>query len=61
MAQQIVADANLREQMFPGVPDTNIAAAIAAIHVTLRERIWEQAAAKGNYIIPKLKEEAESS
>jgi putrescine aminotransferase len=31
-------------------------AAIAAIHVTLRERIWEQAAAKGDYLIPKLKE-----
>jgi putrescine aminotransferase len=30
-------------------------AAIAAIHVTLRERLWEQAAAKGNYLIPKLK------
>jgi putrescine aminotransferase len=29
-------------------------AAIAAINVTLRERLWEQAAAKGNYIIPKL-------
>ncbi len=29
-------------------------AAIAAIHVTLREKLWEQAAAKGNYIIPKL-------
>jgi putrescine aminotransferase len=31
-------------------------AAIAAIHVTLRDRIWEQAAAKGEYLIPKLKE-----
>jgi putrescine aminotransferase len=31
-------------------------AAIAAIHVTLRERLWEQAAAKGDYLIPKLKE-----
>lgn len=31
-------------------------AAIAAIHVTLRERIWEQAAAKGEYLIPKLRE-----
>jgi putrescine aminotransferase len=30
-------------------------AAIAAIHVTLRERLWEQAAAKGEYLIPKLK------
>ncbi len=30
-------------------------AAIAAINVTLRERLWEQAAAKGDYIIPKLK------
>jgi putrescine aminotransferase len=29
-------------------------AAIAAINVTLRERLWEQAAAKGGYIIPKL-------
>jgi putrescine aminotransferase len=29
-------------------------AAIAAIHVTLRERLWEQAAAKGAYLIPKL-------
>jgi putrescine aminotransferase len=27
-------------------------AAIAAIHVTLRERLWEQAAEKGNYLIP---------
>jgi putrescine aminotransferase len=31
-------------------------AAIAAIQVTLRERLWEQAAAKGEYLIPKLKE-----
>ncbi|MGC8958767.1 MAG: aminotransferase class III-fold pyridoxal phosphate-dependent enzyme [Chloroflexia bacterium] len=31
-------------------------AAIAAIHVTLRERLWEQAAAKGDYLIPKLKD-----
>jgi putrescine aminotransferase len=31
-------------------------AAIAAIHVTLRERLWEQAAAKGAYLIPKLKD-----
>jgi putrescine aminotransferase len=30
-------------------------AAIAAIHVTLREKLWVQAAAKGNYLIPKLK------
>jgi putrescine aminotransferase len=29
-------------------------AAIAAINVTLREKLWEQAAAKGNYVIPKL-------
>lgn len=29
-------------------------AAITAINVTLRERLWEQAAAKGSYIIPKL-------
>jgi putrescine aminotransferase len=29
-------------------------AAIAAINVTLRDRIWEQAAAKGDYLIPKL-------
>lgn len=29
-------------------------AAIAAIHVTLRERLWEQAAQKGDYLIPKL-------
>ncbi len=32
------------------------AAAIAAINVTLRERLWEVAAAKGEYLIPKLKE-----
>jgi putrescine aminotransferase len=31
-------------------------AAIAAINVTLRDRLWEQAAAKGDYIIPKLNE-----
>src|SRR5512136_1806857 len=31
-------------------------AAIAAINVTLRERLWEQAAAKGDYLIPKLKD-----
>ena len=30
------------------------AAAIAAIHVTLRERLWEQAAEKGAYLMPKL-------
>lgn len=30
-------------------------AAIASIHVTLRDRLWEQAAAKGEYLIPKLK------
>jgi putrescine aminotransferase len=29
-------------------------AAIAAIRVSLKERIWEQAAAKGKYIIPKI-------
>ncbi len=29
-------------------------AAISAIHVTLRERLWEQAAEKGNYLIPQL-------
>jgi putrescine aminotransferase len=29
-------------------------AAIASIHVILRERLWEQAAAKGDYIIPRL-------
>ncbi|HTP01403.1 MAG TPA: aminotransferase class III-fold pyridoxal phosphate-dependent enzyme [Anaerolineales bacterium] len=32
------------------------AAAIAAIHVTLRERLWEQAAAKGAYLKPRLEE-----
>ncbi|NCP16448.1 aminotransferase class III-fold pyridoxal phosphate-dependent enzyme, partial [bacterium] len=31
-------------------------AAIASIHVTLRDRLWEQAAAKGAYLIPKLEE-----
>jgi putrescine aminotransferase len=31
-------------------------AAIAAIHVTLRDRLWEQAAAKGEYVIPKLRD-----
>ena len=30
-------------------------AAIAAINVTLRDRLWEQAAAKGDYIISRLK------
>jgi putrescine aminotransferase len=30
-------------------------AAIAAIHVTLRDRLWEQAAAKGEYLLPRLK------
>jgi putrescine aminotransferase len=34
-------------------------AAIAAIHVTLRERIWEGAAEKGEYILPKLRAMAE--
>jgi putrescine aminotransferase len=29
-------------------------AAIAAIQVTLRERLWEQAAEKGNYLMPRL-------
>jgi putrescine aminotransferase len=32
------------------------AAAIAAINVTLRDRLWEVAAAKGDYLIPKLME-----
>jgi putrescine aminotransferase len=31
-------------------------AAIAAIHVTLRDKLWEQAAGKGRYMIPKLEE-----
>ena len=31
-------------------------AAIAAIKVTLRDKLWEQAAAKGEYILPKLQE-----
>ena len=31
-------------------------AAIAAINVTLRDRLWEVAAAKGDYLIPKLNE-----
>jgi putrescine aminotransferase len=34
-------------------------AAIAAINVTLRERLWEQAAEKGDYIMPKLRTLAE--
>ena len=34
-------------------------AAIAAIHVTLRERLWEQAAAKGSYLIPRLEKLAD--
>jgi putrescine aminotransferase len=34
-------------------------AAIAAINVTLREKLWEQAAAKGDYLIPKLNELAQ--
>jgi len=32
------------------------AAAICSIQITLRERIWEQAAAKGDYLRPKLEE-----
>jgi putrescine aminotransferase len=31
-------------------------AAIASIHVMLRDRLWEQAATKGAYLIPKLEE-----
>jgi putrescine aminotransferase len=31
-------------------------AAIASIHVTLRERLWEQAAEKGAYLIPQLEQ-----
>jgi len=31
-------------------------AAIAAIQVTLRDQLWEQAAAKGDYLMPKLKD-----
>jgi putrescine aminotransferase len=31
-------------------------AAIAAINITLRDKLWEQAAAKGEYLIPKLEE-----
>jgi putrescine aminotransferase len=34
-------------------------AAITAINVTLREKLWEQAAAKGAYLIPKLEDLAE--
>lgn len=34
-------------------------AAIAAINVTLREKLWEAAAAKGDYIIPKVRALAE--
>jgi putrescine aminotransferase len=34
-------------------------AAIAAINVTLRDRLWEQAAAKGEYLIPKIQALAE--
>jgi putrescine aminotransferase len=34
-------------------------AAIAAINVTLRDRLWEQAAAKGEYLIPKIQAMAE--
>ena len=30
-------------------------AAIAAIHVMLRDRLWEQAAAKGEYLLPRLR------
>ncbi len=32
------------------------AAAISAIRVTLRDKLWEQAAAKGEYLMPKLKQ-----
>jgi putrescine aminotransferase len=35
-------------------------AAIASINVTLRDRLWEQAAEKGKYFIPRLKELAEN-
>jgi putrescine aminotransferase len=31
-------------------------AAIAAIHVTLRDKLWQQAAEKGEYLIPKLEQ-----
>src|SRR5687767_2093350 len=34
-------------------------AAIAAIHVTLRDRLWEQAAVKGEYLMPQLQRFAE--
>ncbi len=34
-------------------------AAIASIHVTLRDKFWEMAAEKGNYILPKVKALAE--
>ncbi len=34
-------------------------AAIASVHVILRERLWEQAADKGKYLIPKLEKLAE--
>jgi len=34
-------------------------AAIAAIHVTLRDRLWEQAAEKGEYLIPRLQKLAD--
>jgi len=34
-------------------------AAIASIHVTLRDKLWEQAAQKGEYLMPKLLELAE--
>lgn len=35
-------------------------AAIAAIHVTLRDRLWEQAASKGEYLIGRLRQLADS-
>ena len=31
-------------------------AAIAAIHVTLRDRLWERAAEKGDYLMPRLQQ-----
>jgi putrescine aminotransferase len=34
-------------------------AAIASIHVTLRDRLWEQAAEKGDYLMPRLRALAE--
>jgi putrescine aminotransferase len=34
-------------------------AAIAAINITLRDKLWEQAAAKGEYFIPKLEDLAQ--